>query len=133
MKRENNWQYKSLIILEKIKAVDPDELPTRLLKRVYELINVPLAAYLVEDLRLMIGQEIGLYYLIPLAIEKLRSDLFAEGDLYEGDLLDSVLNVDPIFWKQNPELLTQIKQLIEDERDEIISREISLKKIDTII
>lgn len=136
MKRENNWQHKSLLILERIKAVDPDELPTRLLKRVYELISVPLAAYLVEDLRLMIGQEIGLYYLIPIAIEKLRCDLFAEGDFYEGDLLASILNVNPLFWKQNPELHIQIKQLTEHKRDEIISiigEEISFEKIDAPI
>lgn len=136
MKRGNNWQHKSLLTLEKIKAVDPDELPTRLLKRVYELINVPLAAYLVEDLRLMIGQEIGLYYLIPLAIEKLRGDLFAEGDFYEGDLLASVLNINPLFWKQNPELHIQIKQLTEYKRDEIISiigEKISFEKIDAPI
>lgn len=54
-----------------------------------------------EDLRVMIGQNIGLKYLIPIAIEKLKQNILTEGDYYEGDLLTSVLSSDEIYWKQN--------------------------------
>ena len=49
----------------------------------------------------MIGQEIGLYFLMPLAIETLTDNIFAEGDYYEGDLLKNVLEVNTKFWDDN--------------------------------
>lgn len=54
--------------------------------------------YSVEDLRIMIGQHIGLTWLIPLALEKLKVDILAEGDFYEGDLLTSVLRTSSSYW-----------------------------------
>jgi hypothetical protein len=132
MKLENNWRYKSLFDLEKTHLVAPsEEAPTRLVKRCYELIMLPLNEYTIEDLRLMIGQEFGLLYLIPLAIEKLNDNLFAEGDIYEGDLLANVLRVPLTFWKQKPDLWAQVNNLIANRREEIVSREISIEKFDS--
>ncbi|MDN5286304.1 MAG: hypothetical protein JWR38_2578 [Mucilaginibacter sp.] len=128
MKRENNWQYKSLFNLEKTNSDDLGEASTQLIKRCLELIKVPLNEYTIEDLRLMIGQDYGLPYLIPLAIEKLNDDLFAEGDLYEGDLLVNVLRIDHTFWKQNPDLWTQVDNLIVNRRYEIDGLRISIEK-----
>jgi hypothetical protein len=44
-----------------------------------------------EDLRLAIGQDVGTGFLLPLAIQRLRSNPLISGDMYEGDLLNSVL------------------------------------------
>ena len=54
-----------------------------------------------EDLRIMIGQNIGLQYLIPIATKVLENNILAEGDFYEGDLLKSVLTSEKGFWKTN--------------------------------
>ncbi len=108
MKLENNWKHKSLFNLQKTHPDNPNETPTRLVARCAELIKIPLNEYSVEDLRLMIGQGLGLQYLIPLAIEKLNNDLFVEGDLYKGDLLANVLRVNRAFWKQNPDLRVKL-------------------------
>jgi hypothetical protein len=129
MKLENNWQYKSLFSLEKnTYSDDPGEAPTRLVKRCKELIKLPLNEYTVEDLRLMIGQELGLPYLIPLAIEKLNDNLFAGGDLYEGDLLANVLGIDHTFWKQNPDLWARVDNLIVNRRYDIDRLKVSVEK-----
>ena len=132
MKLENNWKYKSLFNLEKTHLVGTsEEVSPCLVKRCYELIKLPLNEYTIEDLRLMIGQEFGLLYLIPLAVEKLNDNLFAEGDMYEGDLLANVLRVPFAFWKQNPDLWAQVNNLIANKREEITSREISIEKFDS--
>lgn len=55
-----------------------------------------------EDLRIMIGQNISLAYLIPIALTTLEQNILAQGDFYPGDLLESVLRSDPQFWKQHP-------------------------------
>ena len=77
-----------------------------------ELRKKKLIDFEIEDLRLMIGQNISLDYLIPLALEKLRKDIMAEGNYYEGDLLNSVLGVEDTFWKQHEKLRTKVKELI---------------------
>ncbi|WP_321285372.1 contact-dependent growth inhibition system immunity protein [uncultured Sunxiuqinia sp.] len=90
-KLENNWRQKTLTNLEKDdwQHFDSD---SRLIKRTKELRKVPLNKFTTEDLRIMIGQQFSLDYLITLAIETLSVNIFAEGDFYEGDLLKCTLN-----------------------------------------
>lgn len=46
----------------------------------------------------MIGQNIGLKYLIPLAVQVLKKDCLAEGHFYPGDLLKSILTSEKEYW-----------------------------------
>lgn len=92
MKLENNWRQKTLENLEKDFWGKPDY-DSHLVKRCHELRKLPLDNFITEELRIMIGQQISLDYLIPLALEVLTIDLFAEGDFFEGDLLKNVLAI----------------------------------------
>jgi len=62
----------------------------------------PLGGFFVEDLRIMIGQGIGLPWLIPLALRVLELDPLSESDFYPGDLLESLLHVERTFWEREP-------------------------------
>lgn len=84
---------------------------TYLLQAAYRLSRVPLREFSVEDLRVMIGQNIGLQYLIPLAIEELRKDPRAEGDFYLGDLLKAVLTVDAKFWRDHLDWRKEVEEI----------------------
>ncbi len=53
----------------------------------YRLRKKPIDEFTVEDLRIMVGQKIGLPHLLPLAIAVLEREPLAEGDFYPGDLL----------------------------------------------
>ncbi|MEW2419498.1 contact-dependent growth inhibition system immunity protein [Streptomyces nigra] len=64
---------------------------TRLMATVRELRRKPIGGLTVEDMRLLIRQDVGLAYLLRLAMEVLRDTPLAEGDMYEGDLLAAVL------------------------------------------
>lgn len=130
MKLENNWRLKSLQDLEKIKADNPTIWSSYLVKRYSELLPTPLNKYTTEDLRLMIGQGLGLPYLMPLAIEKLDEDLFAEGDYYPGDLLTSVLNIDNNFWPNKAELRSQVVNLISHRKSELLENDIKLSSFE---
>lgn len=44
-----------------------------------------------EELRLGIGQQMSLRLLVPIAIQRLESDPLACGDMYQGALLEHVL------------------------------------------
>lgn len=88
------------------------EYSSHLVIRCHELRVKKLSDYDIEDLRLMIGQNIGMDYLIPLAIQKLKEDIFAEGDFYEGDLLQNVLCTKCEFWIKHPEYVPEINDII---------------------
>jgi len=118
MKLENNWQFKTLENLEKRSTENPND-QSYLIKRCFELYKTPLNEFKIEDLRIMIGQQIGLDYLIPLAIDMLKKDLFTEGDYFEGDLLKNVLLVNTVFWDKNKEHWQILNDLIKNRRDEI--------------
>lgn len=75
---------------------------SHLVKAVRRLRELPIRHYRTEDLRLMIGQGMGLPYLVPIALEVLEADPFAEGDYYPGDLLKMVTSVPREFWSDHP-------------------------------
>ena len=131
MKLENNWRHKSLENLDKNirTALSLDE-SSRLIKTCDSLRKKPLQDFTTEDLRVMIGQEIGLSFLIPLAIEIFQNDLFAEGDMYEGDLLKNVLEVKTKFWDENKEYWRELNNIIKDRRNEIAKIGVNISKFD---
>ncbi len=58
---------------------------------VHRLRKKPIDRFTVEDLRMMIGQGVGLRHLIPRALEVMEWRPLARGDYYPGDLLASVV------------------------------------------
>jgi CDI immunity proteins len=115
MKLENNWQGKTILELEK-KQLTEDVFGSHLTVKINELLQKPLNTFTVEDLRLVIGQQLGLKYLITLVIEILKTNLFAEGDFYEGDLLQSVLNIESRFWSDDENSWIKLDNLITEKK-----------------
>jgi CDI immunity proteins len=82
-----------------------------LVTTIHRLRRVPLRQFTIEDLRIMIGQNVGLQYLVPLALEHLRRDPLAEGDYYPGDLLKIVVSADAKFWQNHPEWRKEVEEI----------------------
>lgn len=110
---------RSLQELEKEDWGEPD-FGSHLAEECHRLRRVPLKEFSVENLRIMIGQNIGSDYLVPLALEILVKNPLAEGDYYPGDFLVSVLRVESSFWLAHPSLKMTAKH-IADEAIEIPS------------
>ena len=91
-------------------AVSPFD--RHIVKAVRRLRGLPLRDYRIEDLRLMIGQGIGLPYLVPLALEVLESDPFAKGEYYRGDLLKMVTSLPLGFWSDHPSLRRRAAHIV---------------------
>jgi len=87
---------------------------TGLIVRCHELRRKPLDQLTVEDLRLGIGQQIAVSYLIPLALATLRENPLAEGDYYPGDLLSAVLTVDDQFWHAHAPLAAEVLSILDN-------------------
>jgi hypothetical protein len=92
----------------------PPEYESHLVKRCFDLANKKLKYFSPEDLRIMIGQNIGLEYLVPIAIEVLEQEPFIEADFYEGDLFLNVLKVDKTFWEEKPELKENVLKIFKE-------------------
>jgi hypothetical protein len=73
-----------------------------LVRTCHALRKKPLQDFTIEDLRIMIGQNISLDYLMPLAVRELSKNILAEGDFYAGDLLKVVLSAEGGFWERHP-------------------------------
>lgn len=103
---------RSLEDLEGERWGDPPAGSTRLVTRVHQIRRKPIGELSVEDLRVLIGQQVSLPAIVPLAIERLREDPLAQGDLYEGDLLAAVVRVDPDFWRGHRALLEEVRSIL---------------------
>ena len=124
---------KSLEILESnIWDVNESNNQTFLIKKCHQLRKKRLGEFSIEDFRIMIGQDISLNFLTPLVLDILSTNLFAEGDYYKGDLLQSLLNIKTEFWKDNPKYWHQLDEMLEKNRIEIIELKIDTFKFDSI-
>lgn len=85
--------------LDQLEGVEwgPPDFESHLVQTCHRLRTKPVGQFSAEELRIMIGQNIGLDYLVPLALEHLEDHLLA-GDLYEGALLHVVATADPQWW-----------------------------------
>ncbi len=86
---------------------------SHLVAECHRLRRVPLCEFSIEDLRIMIGQRIGLEYLMPLALEHLRRNPLAEGAYYSGDLLSAVLRSGRAVWQQHPDWRNEVAAIAE--------------------
>ena len=73
----------------------------------------PLGQLTVEELRLLIGQRESLDIIIPLALDYLEHDPLSSGDLFEGDLLATVLRRPAMeFWAARPDLFRRVRRIL---------------------
>lgn len=112
---------KSLEELENSKWGKP-KFDSSLAKSCYALRAIPISELTPENLRMLIGQNIGLDYLVPLALNILEDNPLVSGDMYAGDLLASILRIPKEFWSTFPDLnnrVVELKNEIEILRDTI--------------
>lgn len=76
---ENNWRSKSLESLEMDSWGPAPSYESYLVRTCHQLRRKPLNEFETEDLRIMVGQDIGLRFLVPLSIEVLQQNILAEG------------------------------------------------------
>ena len=87
--------------------------PSGLVSKCHGLRKIPISKMSAEDLRLLIGQKIGLPFILPVALKILLDDPMCAGT-FHGDLLFHVLKVDISFWNENPELYQELVSLFDE-------------------
>ncbi|MEO1504971.1 MAG: contact-dependent growth inhibition system immunity protein [Pseudomonadota bacterium] len=87
--------------------------PSHLVTTCHRLRKKPVSEFSVEDLRIMIGQKIGLEHLLPIAVECLEEEPFAHGDFYPGDLLRNVVRCGDEAFDKDPALARRFAAICE--------------------
>ena len=82
-----------------------------LVQTCHRLRTKPIGEFGIEDLRIMIGQNIGLSYLLPLALDRLEEDPWAAGDMYPGDLLKMTARAD-FPWHTRADLRDRVQAVV---------------------
>ncbi len=94
--------------------------------RSYKLYNKKIDAFTLEDIRFMIGQEIGVNYLVNIALDYLKDDIYIETEYYEGDLLNIILLLPPEFWEAHLIEKEKLIDLLQVNHDNISKLDLSI-------
>jgi len=92
----------------------------------HRLRRIPLREFTPANLRIMIGQNIGLEHLVPLALQALADDPLLDAELYAGDLFSALVRSDRAFWSAHPDLRAKLASIV----DEATSRYYALDECD---
>ncbi|EFL06945.1 MULTISPECIES: contact-dependent growth inhibition system immunity protein [Actinomycetes] len=112
MSRRPDRSAQSLQQIENSDWGDPPADATRLIATVHRLRRKPIGLLTAEDLRLLLGQHVGVPFLVPRALAMLEQDPLCEGDLYPGDLLASTLRVPVSHWRANHDHLDRLERVL---------------------
>lgn len=80
----------------------------------------PLSELSNEEIRLLIGQKLGLKYLLPLAVDILKADPLIEVTFYPGDLLKQLLMLKTEDWDDNKIERDSFLKILMDNRSKIL-------------
>lgn len=95
------------------------EFETGLVEKVHVYRKIPVHELSVEQIRLLIDQNQGLQFLIPKAMEVLKGNILAEGDMYEGDLLSAILSVKSSYWETHKDIKLDLTRLLTTKKQEL--------------
>lgn len=92
---------------------EPSGFQTGLVVRCERLAITPLRQFQPGDLRVMLGQQFAPEILVPMALDLLEANPLLDAELFEGDLLSMVLHQELAVWRDRPDLLFRVRQMLD--------------------
>ncbi len=105
---------KSVEELEEDRWPDPPTDTTPLVRSVHQLRKKPIKDLTVENLRRLVGQDVGLRWLLPVALDFLRETAREEeaSGWFDDDLLSAVVTRKEEAWRSAPELARHLDETV---------------------
>ncbi|NUV66081.1 hypothetical protein G6W57_02960 [Streptomyces sp. CAI-121] len=105
---------KTIEELEGIEWPDPPPGGTGLVKAVHNLRKRPINLLTAWEMSRLIGQDVGIPWLLPVALEHLRETATDQslGAFYDDDLLTAALTRRSPIWQSNPQWAADLKEII---------------------
>ncbi|MFF5773929.1 contact-dependent growth inhibition system immunity protein [Streptomyces californicus] len=113
MKQDINGK-KTLEQLEGIEWPAPSPNATALVNAAHELRKRPVDSLNTHELSRLIGQDIGIHWLLPIALNLLHRTAHDQPwrDFYDDDLLTAALTRRAHVWRSDPSWVTRMKEII---------------------
>lgn len=92
----------------------PPSYNSHLVTECHRLRNVALRELGIEDLGTLIGLAIGLNSVVPIAIDKLQENPWAEGYMYPGCLMKTIAKVPTDYWSENPAMILRFQSVLDE-------------------
>jgi hypothetical protein len=94
---------------------DPPDHTTNLVRSVHELRRRPIKDLSAGDMARLIGQDVGLRWLLPVALDFLRDTVPDEAftGWYDDDLLSAVLTRKYLLWRSVPDLARHLNETVD--------------------
>ncbi|MGE0487809.1 MAG: contact-dependent growth inhibition system immunity protein [Vulcanimicrobiota bacterium] len=80
--------------------------------RAYSLRRLPLERLSIDDIRFLVSHEIGLKWVLPLALERLLVEPLCEASYYAGDLLKSVIRLDRVHFTPSGDEISKLREAL---------------------
>jgi len=80
-------------------------------ERIRELSDTRIRDFSSADLAFLVRQRVGLQFIAPLTLERLRSHPLTHRDYYPGVLLVAALGVDQSFWREHPQWRAELEEI----------------------
>ncbi|MCB9235578.1 MAG: hypothetical protein H6581_28235 [Bacteroidia bacterium] len=116
-----NHPEKSLEQLENDFWPDQENYVSGLVRRCHEYRKIPLGELTSDQLRTLLGQKIGLNFILEPSIQYLEANILDDADLYEGCLLENVLLTESAIWEARPDLKARLRLLTEGQRETLLA------------
>lgn len=81
-------------------------------RRCYDAVTKPISELSVADLRLLISQDIGLEFVLPIALAIVEKEPLLESEHFRGDLLTAILAASKNFYQEHPEICARVEKLL---------------------
>ena len=90
-----------------------------IIKTCHKARQKPIKSLSNEEIRCLIGQKIGLRFLLPIAVNILKNEPLIDITYFEGDLLLTLLRLYTSDWEDNQNELQLFNKVIQDNRLQI--------------
>lgn len=95
-------------------AWEDSDYPSYVVQKSQAARKKPISQLSHEEIRLLIGQKIGLQYVVPIALSILRENPMIAVHFYEGDLLLQMLRLSEFDWENLPAELHQFRTILRE-------------------
>lgn len=111
MKQSN--RLKSIAVLEGKRWPDPGVQASHFHRRLYEAVTKPISELKPEELRLLIVQDVGIEFVLSLALDIIEKDPLIEVEHFRGDLLVAALGASPAAYRRLPEVRSRAEKVLQ--------------------
>lgn len=118
--KQKSADYLSLIDLGQINDFRVTGSEAGFIQKIHAIRNKCLRDFTVDEVRLCLAQDIGVAYLAQKALGFLETNPWIEAEHYEGDLLNTCIDISDEYWKQQMKERERMRIILQAANEQIV-------------